>query len=327
MLEVRDLVVRYGFGSDALTAVDGVTLAVPEGGTLGLVGESGSGKSTIGRAVVGLVPVAGGQVLLDGADFTSQRKRTRPEFRRRVQMVFQDPFSSLNPRMSIGEAIGEALARRGVARNARRAEALRALQLVGLGESAMSRYPHQFSGGQRQRIAIARALAMRPDVIVMDEVTSALDVSVQAQILNLLRDLQRELGVSYLFISHDLSVIGVMSDVVAVMYLGQIVERGSPETLFGRPTHPYTQALIRAVPKFATERAPAALRGDLPDPRNPPSGCQFHTRCPVGPLNHPERTICIEVDPHTIATGQPNHAACHFAGVADITREPAPLAF
>jgi peptide/nickel transport system ATP-binding protein len=326
MLQISDLVVRYGFGSDALTAVDRVTLDVPQGGTLGLVGESGSGKSTIGRAIVGLVPVAGGRILLDGVDFTPQRKRNRPEFRRRVQMVFQDPFSSLNPRMSIRETIGEALARRGVARSARRAEVRHALELVGLGESAMARYPHQFSGGQRQRIAIARALAMRPDVIVMDEVTSALDVSVQAQILNLLRDLQRELGVSYLFISHDLSVIGATSDVVAVLYLGQIVEQGASEALFARPSHPYTQALIRAVPKFATARAPAPLTGDLPDPRNPPPGCHFHTRCPVGPLNHPERTICVEVDPHTVASGQPNRAACHFARSADVAREPAPLA-
>jgi peptide/nickel transport system ATP-binding protein len=224
--------------------------------------------------------------------------------------------------MSIRETIGEALARRGVTRSARGAETLRALELVGLGESALVRYPHQFSGGQRQRIAIARALAMRPDVIVMDEVTSALDVSVQAQILNLLRDLQRELGVSYVFISHDLSVIGVMSDLVAVMYLGRIVEQGTSETLFARPSHPYTQALIRSVPKFATERAPAPLSGDVPDPRNPPPGCHFHTRCPVGPLNHPERTICVEIDPHTIAGSQPNRAACHFAGTADVAREP-----
>jgi peptide/nickel transport system ATP-binding protein len=321
MLQLRDLVVSYGSGQDRLAAVDRVTLDVPERGTLGLVGESGSGKSTIGRAVVGLVRVAGGQILLDGQDCTSERKRDRPEFRRRVQMVFQDPFASLNPRMSIGETIAEALARRGVGRGARAAEISRVLGLVGIGSGALARYPHQFSGGQRQRIAIARALAMQPDVIIMDEVTSALDVSVQAQILNLLRELQKELGVAYLFISHDLSVIGVMSDWVAVMYLGQIVEQAPSERLFRRPMHPYTQSLIRSIPLFAQERLPAPLRGDLPDPRNPPPGCHFHTRCPVGPLNDPERTICIEVDPHTIAGTQPNRAACHFAHVADVSSE------
>ena len=286
---------------------------MPVGGTLGLVGESGSGKSTIARAIVGLVTVAGGTVLLDGEDVTADKKRNRPEFRRRVQMVFQDPFSSLNPRMSVGEAIGEVVTRRGTARNERAGEVTRALGLVGLPTSALHRYPHQFSGGQRQRIAIARALAMRPDVIILDEVTSALDVSIQAQILNLLRDLQRQLGVSYVFISHDLSVVGVMSDDVAVMYLGQIVERASSERLFRAPTHPYTKALIGSIPRFSEERSRAPLKGDLPDPHNPPPGCHFHTRCPVGPMVDPARTICMEIDPHTVAAEMPNEAACHFA--------------
>ena len=279
------------------------------------MGESGSGKSTTARALVGLVPIAGGKVTLEGVDFTSSKARHSPAYRRRVQMVFQDPFASLNPRMPVGEAIGEALTRRDdLQRGQRRAEALRVLDLVGLSQSALARYPHQFSGGQRQRIAIARVLAIKPDVIVLDEVTSALDVSVQATILNLLKEIQRELGVSYMLISHDLSVVAVMSDLVAVMYLGRIVECAEGEKLFASPRHPYTMSLIRSLPRFGTERPPAAIRGDLPDPRHPPAGCRFHTRCPVGPLVMPEREICRERDPQEIASEKPHAAACHFAG-------------
>jgi peptide/nickel transport system ATP-binding protein len=324
VLELRDLTVKYGSGHDVLVAVDSVSLTVPSGGTVGLVGESGSGKSTIARAIVGLLPVAGGAIVLDGKDHTGHKSRSDPAYRRRVQMVFQDPYSSLNPRMTVGEALGEALTMRGVARGQRRAEALRALELVGLGESALARYPHQFSGGQRQRIAIARALAVRPEVVVMDEVTSALDVSVQATILNLLKDLQRELGLSYLFISHDLSVVGVMSDRVAVMYLGRLVEFSETEGLFQAPKHPYTQALIGSVPRFAQERLRAPLSGDLPDPRRPPPGCRFHTRCPIGPVNRPERTICREQDPQEIAGEKPHRAACHFAGEPALNAPPPP---
>jgi oligopeptide/dipeptide ABC transporter ATP-binding protein len=277
---------------------------------------SGSGKSTLARAIVGLLPIAGGSLLLDGVDCTSSRARNALSYRRRVQMVFQDPHSSLNPRMRIGEAIGEALARReDLNRSQRRAERRRVLELVGMSENSLDRYPHQFSGGQRQRIALARALALRPDIIVLDEVTSALDVSVQATILNLLRDLQAELGVTYLFISHDLSVIGIMSDVVAVMYLGQVVERAETESLFGAPQHPYTGALLRSIPRFSATRVSAPLRGDLPDPRKPPPGCRFHTRCPVGPIAHPERTVCTEIDPHAGASDRLHDAACHFSGV------------
>jgi peptide/nickel transport system ATP-binding protein len=239
-----------------------------------------------------------------------------------VQMVFQDPFSSLNPRMTVGQAVGEGLSRRrDLSRSARRAETLRALQLVGLSATALARYPHQFSGGQLQRIAIARALAVRPHLVILDEVTSALDVSVQATILNLLQGLQHELGISYLFISHDLSVIGVMSDLVVVMYLGQLVEQGPSEALFTEPRHPYTQTLIRSVPRFGAARTRAPLRGDLPNPRNPPPGCRFHTRCPIGPLYHPERTICFEQDPHTSAEQRPHKAACHFASAREALDE------
>jgi peptide/nickel transport system ATP-binding protein len=317
MLEVKDLTVVYGTGSSKLTAVDGASLTIPTGGTLGLVGESGSGKSTIARALVALAPVASGQILLDGGDVTRSKARNAASFRRRVQMVFQDPFASLNPRMTIGEAIGEAVAiQRDLSRSARRAEVVRALELVGIAATAASRYPHQFSGGQRQRIAIARALAVRPDVLMMDEVTSALDVSVQATILNLLKDLQRELSLSYLFISHDLSVIGVMSDVVSVIYLGRIVESADSKEVLGNPRHPYTRALIDSVPQFTTERQPAPLGGQIPDPHNPPPGCRFHPRCPIGPRAYPERTICYEQDPQAIKDAMPNHAACHFAGAA-----------
>jgi oligopeptide/dipeptide ABC transporter ATP-binding protein len=313
MLEVNDLTVVYGGGRNKLTAVDRVSLAVPAGGTLGLVGESGSGKSTVARALVALTQAASGQILLDGRDVTSERARNSRDFRERVQMVFQDPFASLNPRMTIGEAISEAVAIHGKTRGAvRRAEVARALELVGISAGAATRYPHQFSGGQRQRISIARALAVHPDVLILDEVTSALDVSVQATILNLLRELQRELSLSYLFISHDLSVVGVMSDLVAVMYLGEIVELGEANAVLSNSQHPYTRALVRSIPQFTTKR-PQPVRGDLPDPLHPPAGCRFHPRCPIGPTTHPERTICIGESPQTVKRTKLQLAACHFA--------------
>ena len=307
---------RYGSGSKALVAVDGVDLEVPSGGTLGLVGESGCGKSSVARAIVGLLPVAQGSIHFDGVDCTTTRSRNTRSYRRRVQMVFQDPFSSLNPRMSVAEAIGEALRMRGAdfrSRAARQAESIHILNLVGLSPKAMNRYPHEFSGGQRQRVAIARALAVGPQLIIADEPTSALDVSVQATILNLLKDLQRELKHSYLFISHDLSVIRFMSNTVAVMYLGRIVEVATTEELFSRPCHPYTRALISAIPSLTTPRPRASVVGDLPDPRNPPSGCRFHTRCPVGPYAGWNRSICIDQDPQILARARPHSVACHFA--------------
>jgi oligopeptide/dipeptide ABC transporter ATP-binding protein len=325
-LEVRNLVVRYGSGKNAVTAVDGVDLVVPPAGTLGLVGESGCGKSTIARAVVGLVPLAGGSISLDGKDHTAARSRGAASFRRRVQMVFQDPYSSLNPRMPVGEALAEAVSMRGPEfrhRSRRRQEVLWLLDLVGLPADTLDRYPHQFSGGQRQRIAIARALAVRPTVIIADEVTSSLDVSVQATILNLLKDLQRELQLSYLFISHDLSVVRLMSDQVTVMYLGRVVENADSDQLFARARHPYTQALIGSLPDLGRERTSAPLFGDLPDPRRPPAGCRFHTRCPIGPVYRPERTICVDKDPQLLARTQEHLAACHFAG--QTTRRGSPM--
>jgi peptide/nickel transport system ATP-binding protein len=316
ILEVEGLRVRFGSGRDALVAVDGIDIRLPRGGTLGLVGESGCGKSTIARALTGLVPVASGVIRLDGMDCSAQSARDARAYRRRLQMVFQDPYSSLNPRMTIGEMIGEAVALRGAARRSgaeRRRECARALELVGMSDSALDRFPHQFSGGQRQRIAIARALAVGPEVVVHDEVTSSLDVSTQSTILNLLKTLQRDLGLSYILISHDLSVVRLMSDMVAVMYLGRIVECAPTEQLFHDPSHPYTRALISSLPRLEDHRRPASLKGDLPNPRQPPVGCRFNTRCPVGPLADPSRSVCLTVDPQAAAGSKRNFAACHFS--------------
>jgi peptide/nickel transport system ATP-binding protein len=296
-------------------AVDGVSLAVPKRGTLGLVGESGCGKSTLARALVGLAPLKTGTVALDGEGVSSRALRSRA-YRSHVQMVFQDPSTSLNPRMRIIDQLSEALTlarsgRRGRVERAKRAEEL--LDLVGMSRSALDRYPHQFSGGQRQRIAIARALAVEPAVILADEITSSLDVSVQATILNLMRDLQRELHLSYLFISHDLSTVRYMSDQVAVMYLGRIVEAAPVDDFFAEPRHPYTGALIRSIPQLSVANRQTPLVGEIPDPRDPPRGCRFHTRCPVGPLADDSRSLCVERDPSDDAARRPHRVACHFA--------------
>jgi peptide/nickel transport system ATP-binding protein len=314
-LEVRNLTVRYGTDGAALTAVDGVTLSIPPSGTLGLVGESGCGKSTLARAIVQLVPVAAGRVLMNGDDVTGARGPRLRELRRRVQMVFQDPYASLNPRMTVGEALSEAITtHRTVGARQRVAEVIRLLDLVGLDARAVTHYPHQFSGGQRQRIAIARALAVQPDILIADEVTSSVDVSVQATILNLLKELQRALGLALLFISHNLSVVRYMSDAVAVMYLGRIVEHAPTAALFAGPRHPYTRVLIDSIPQALRRTSTGRMRlsGDLPDPRDPPPGCRFHTRCPVGPIARPERAICRQVDPPAAVGPGAHAAACHF---------------
>jgi peptide/nickel transport system ATP-binding protein len=322
-LQISGLSVHYGSGRNRLTAVDGADLVVPKNGTLGLVGESGSGKSTVAKAIVGLIPTTRGRFILDNVDYSDLRKRNTREFRRRVQMVFQDPYSSLNPRMTIGEMLGEGLAIRGVSRGARFNQTTRLLDMVGLPARVIDRYPHQFSGGQRQRLAIARALAVGPELIVTDEVTSSLDVSVQATILNLLRELQRSLSLSFLFISHDLSTVRYMSDTVSVMYLGRVVETARTEDLFFSPEHPYSKALIASVPQVGAARRRAPLSGDLPDPTRPPPGCRFHTRCPVGPNEFPERTICLTTDPQTDAPHRKHLAACHYA-LAETDREMRP---
>jgi peptide/nickel transport system ATP-binding protein len=314
-LEVQNLSVRFGSGHSALTAVDRANLAVPAGGTMGLVGESGSGKSTVGRAIVQLVAASGGRIMLDGEDVTRLKGKHRKGLRKRVQMVFQDPYSSLNPRMAIGETIDEAiLTHRPMSGAERTVETARILNMVSLEPWMASRYPHQFSGGQRQRIAIARALAVEPEVVILDEVTSSVDVSVQANMLNLLRDLQRKLALSYLLISHNLSVVRYVSDEVSVMYLGTIVERAPTEELFAHPCHPYTRALIDSIPGtlLGREESHVRLTGEIPDPHHPPTGCRFRTRCPVGPLFFPSRGICVETDPRRSAESSGHYVACHF---------------
>lgn len=309
--------VRYGGRRGGLTAVDGVSLTVPAGQVVGLVGESGSGKSTLARAAVGLAPVSSGRVLLDGVDI-----RRLPR-RRPLQMVFQDPYSSLDPRMSIGESITEAMPRGAHSDAAgRRAEVARLLELVNLGPDRAGMLPKNLSGGQRQRVALARALAGQPEVIIADEITSALDVSVQGAVLNLVRSVQRRLNLSMLFISHNLAVVRYVSDVVAVMYLGRIVEAGPAEQVLNDPQHPYTRDLLAAAPaargKLFAVADEVGGPGDTepPDPHHPPTGCRYHPRCPIGPLADADRTVCVTVDPAGDAGRRLHHTACHFTGSA-----------
>ena len=288
LLEARDLVKHFptggrllGRGRPPVRAVDGVSFTIGRGETLGLVGESGSGKSTLGRLVLRLIEATSGTVTFDGQDVGSLTGRQLTRLRSRMQLVFQDPVSSFNPRMTIEQVLSEPMTVHGVGTPAsRRARCRELLDLVGLPSSALTRYPHQFSGGQAQRIGIARALATNPDLIVCDEAVSALDVSVQAQVLNLLKEVQRELGLSYLFIAHDLNVVRYMSDRICVMYLGRLAEVGRSESLMANPLHPYTQALVEAIPSPDSRgelRQP--LAGEIPSPMAPPSGCRFHTRC------------------------------------------------
>ncbi|GAB2873750.1 ABC transporter ATP-binding protein [Streptomyces mayteni] len=323
VLEVRDLRVDVGSRRRGLLrrdapvyAVDSVSLTVRAGETLGLVGESGCGKSTLSRAVVGITPVAGGSVLVEGHDVTAMAGDALDRVRSSVQYVFQDPYASLNPRRTIRQSLAEALSLRGLRGAALEAEARTLMERVGLRLEHLDRYPSAFSGGQRQRIGIARALAREPKVLILDEPVSALDMSIQAQIINLLEELRRELDLGYLFIAHDLSVVRHLSDRVAVMYLGRIVETGSAASVYENPRHPYTAALLSSspVPSLAErERERVVLHGDLPSPANPPSGCRFRTRCPIGPLTRQERTVCVDVAPEPRPAGD-GLVACHFAG-------------
>jgi oligopeptide/dipeptide ABC transporter ATP-binding protein len=295
-----------------IKAVDDVSLSIDKGETLGLVGESGCGKSTLGRAILRLYEPTAGRVIFDGRDITRLTERQLQPLRRQMQMVFQDPFASLNPRHSIGRIVGEPLRTHGIAGRAETLSRVRELlSLVGLPPDAVSRYPHEFSGGQRQRIGVARALAVNPELLVCDEPVSALDVSIQAQIINLMEKLQSELGLTYLFIAHDLAVVRHISDRIAVMYLGKIVEVAPADDLYENPLHPYTITLLSSIPipDPEVERGRQAIRieGDLPSPANPPAACRFHTRCPFV-----QPTRCAEEEPE-LRRLDDHLVACHFA--------------
>ncbi len=323
LLRVEDLRVHFplpGRGllqrsAGAVKAVDGVSFTLAAGQTLGLVGESGCGKSTTGLAVLRMQPITGGRIVFEGQDITLQQARTGT-FRRRMQMVYQDPYGSLNPRMKVRDLVGEPLQVHGLDGNQREYQDRIAslLQTVGLLPDMADRYPHEFSGGQRQRIAIARALALEPSLIICDEPVSALDVSIQAQVVNVLQELQERLGLGYLFIAHDLAVVRHLSHRVAVMYLGRIVEIASRDDLYRAPLHPYTQALLSAVPVadpvLERRRKRIVVQGEVPSALNPPPGCRFHTRCPQAMAR------CRSDDPALQAMGDGRAVACHLHGPA-----------
>lgn len=318
ILETRALMKRFSIGTRfsaegrrTVHAVDNVSLTVRRGETLGLVGESGCGKSTLARCLVRLYDITDGQLFFEGDDITGKSLREMRPLRRRLQMVFQDPSASLNPRRRVGDLVAEPLrihTKLSAAEIDRRVAEL--FDIVGLLPDHVARYPHEFSGGQRQRVGIARAIALNPDLVVLDEPVSALDVSVQAQIVNLLADLQEKLGLTYIFIAHDLSVVRQVSTRIAVMYLGSVVEEGPAEAVFSAPAHPYSQALISAVPVVETtpggSRKRILLTGDVPSPLNPPSGCRFHPRCPIA------RDRCRTERPEPQAFGADRKVACHF---------------
>jgi oligopeptide transport system ATP-binding protein len=325
LVRVEDLRVHFPITSGivfqkkvgAVQAVDGLTFDVRRGETLGLVGESGCGKSTTGRAILQLIRPTTGRVLYEGGDLANLKGKRLREQRKRMQMIFQDPYASLNSRMTVGDIIGEPLLVHRMGDKAgRKAKVRELLETVGINPNTLNRYPHEFSGGQRQRIGIARALAVEPNFIVCDEPISALDVSIRAQIINLLQQLQREFGLTYLFIAHDLSVVRHISDRVAVMYLGRVVELAENATLYEAPMHPYTQALLSAVPipdpEAEERRRPVVLAGDVPSPVEPPSGCHFHTRCPAA-----REGLCDVEDPSLLEVRPGHWAACHLITETD----------
>lgn len=311
LLEVRNLKKYFKVGSQTLKAVNDISFEIKRGETLGIVGESGCGKSTAGRTILRLYEPTAGEVLFEGTDITKLSEQEMKKMRRNMQMIFQDPYASLNPRMTVGDIIGEALDIHGLAEGEKRKERIQELlSLVSLNPEHMNRFPHEFSGGQRQRIGIARALAVEPKFIICDEPISALDVSVQAQVVNLLEQLQEQMGLTYMFIAHDLAMVKYISDRVGVMYLGKMVELAPSEILYDDPLHPYTQALLSAIPipdpEVERTRERIVLEGDVPSPMNPPSGCHFRTRCPKA---MPE---CAQIEPVWKEVKPGHFAACHL---------------
>ena len=309
LVEIKNLKKYFSIGSDSLKAVDGLDLTIFEGETVGLVGESGCGKSTAGRTITRLYEPTDGEVLFQGKNIFGYKQGEMSQVRREIQMIFQDPYASLNPRMKVEELIGEPLAIHGILKGKekkKRVEDL--LKLVGLNPEHISRFPHEFSGGQRQRIGIARALALNPKFIVCDEPISALDVSIQAQVVNLLKELQKDMGLTYLFIAHDLSMVKYISDRILVMYLGRMMELSDSDSLTKDPLHPYTQALLSAVPipDPTIKRERIVLKGDVPSPINPPSGCVFRTRCPKA------MEVCSSVIPEWKEQKPGHFVACHL---------------
>ena len=310
LLSLNDVHVRFNTAAGVVRAVNGVSLDLAVGETLGLVGESGCGKSTLGKAILRLVPIAAGEIRVEGTDIAPLDRAQLNALRRKVQMIFQDPYGSLNPRSTVGRSVAQPMAIAGWTAEATAQRVDTLLGWVGLSADAKQRYPHEFSGGQRQRIGIARALALSPRLIICDEPVSALDVSVRAQVINLLEDLKQQFGVSYLFISHDLSVVEHIADRVAVMYLGTIVEAGARDQIWRNPQHPYTKALLAAAPianpRLARARQRSVLQGELPSPIDPPAGCPFHSRCPMA------QARCKTDRPLLRPVGNDTRAACHF---------------